>query len=114
MLGEILKEIDCMDDEKFTGDGIILFSPNTKRFYRIGFGSGSCDDLEEGCDDYMYLQIDEYDEDGYYQTDIDGGQMDINTEDYSGFINDEKLIRDCLEFLDCDDIDDLIYIQRFK
>jgi len=114
MLKDVLEKIDT-NEIKFENDGIILFCPSNKIFYKIAFGDGTnADALEEGCDDYMYLVQDKYDENGWFQEDIDGGQLDFNRKDYTGYINDEKLIRDCLSFMDCPDIDNCIFIAKFS
>ena len=114
MLKDILEKIDCTNDYQFDGSSIILFSPTNKLFYKIAFGGGdNADDLEEGCDDYMYLQIDRYNDDGDFEEDYDGGQFEFAQKDYSGYINDEKLIRDCLEFLGCLDVENLVLIDDY-
>jgi hypothetical protein len=56
--------------------------------------------------------MDTYNDEGYFLEDIDGGQLDIAKKDYSGFINDEKLIRDCLKFVGCKKIDSCILIKK--
>jgi len=115
MLKDALTMVCCENDNKFEGAGIILYSPFSNLFYKIAFGDGcNSDDLTEGCDDYMYLTIDKYNEDGDFEEDVDGGQLDFNRKNYTGYINDEKLIRDCLEFMDCGDIDSLIFIRKFN
>ena len=113
MLKDILEKIDCTNDYQFDGSSIILFSPTNKLFYKIAFGCGDNADLDEGCDDYMYLQIDKYDDDGSFIEDYDGGQFEFAQKDYSGYINDEKLIRDCLEFMDCRDVENLVLIDDY-
>ena len=115
MLKDELKKIDISKYKYlFENQGIILFCPSNKVFYKIAFGSGDCSEFEEGCDDYMYIQMDIYAEDGEFYTDWDGGQMDFAQKDHSGYINDEKLIRDCLELMDCPDIENVIFIRQYE
>ena len=60
----------------------------------------------------MNITMDTYNDGGHFLEDIGGGQFDFARKDYSGFINDEKLIRDCLKFVDCKKIDSCILIKR--
>lgn len=117
MLKDELMKIDCGMDVPFENGGIILYSPDSQVFFKIAFGDGTnSDSLEDDCDDYVYVQKDRYNDDGDFDEDIDGGQMDICRKDYTGYINDEKLIRDCFKFMDYDDvfIDRLILIRKFN
>ena len=113
MLKDTLNKIDCTNDYEFDGATIVLFCPTNKLFYKIAFGGGDCDELSDDCDDYMSIQIDRYNDDGDFEEDYDGGQLDFAQADYSGYINDEKLIRDCLEFVDCPDIENVILINEW-
>ena len=113
MLKDELAKIDITDDKPFLNSGIILYSPNHGMFFKITFGS--CDnicDVCDGCDDYMNITMDTYNDGGSFLEDVGGGQFDIAKKDYTGFINDEKLIRDCLKFVDCKKIDSCILIKK--
>lgn len=113
---EAIEALDCSDYFcRFSGGrGVVVYCPGDALFYRIAFGDNTNSGvLCEGCDDYMYLTIDAYGANGCFEEDIDGGQMDINTKDYTGYINDYKLVEDCLEFLGCGDIDGCIVIKQF-
>jgi hypothetical protein len=117
MLKDELAKIDITDDTPFLNSGVILYCPDNNIFYRIScfkrFGFGSIiDNLCDGCDDYVDISMDTYTDEGFFHTDIDGGQFDFARKDYSGFINDEKLIRDCLKFVDCKKIDSCILIKK--
>lgn len=63
--------------EKFRGkeEGILVYLPSNKRFLTICFGNG-CNDVESGCDSYLYLNS--YVFDGYEFVDDDGGMLDYN------------------------------------
>ena len=116
MLKEELKKVNIEQyKHPFDGQGIILLDTKTKYFIKIAFGGGDCDELEEGCDEYMYIQMDRYNEDGEFEEDVDGGQLDFASADsvYSGYINDEILIRDCLEFVEVNE-DDVIFISQYS
>lgn len=116
MLKDILAKVDVSKDEKWDCVGLILFNPRTSTFYHITFGDGtSSDTLDTGNDTYMYLDTFIYNEYGDY-LDGDGGQMEFNREEsgYTGYINDQTLIEDCLDFMDCPerDFDDLVLIRK--
>lgn len=117
MLKDELAKIDVSDDTPFWDSGVILFCPDKHIFYKIEFaagGNGRADDLCDGCDDYMNISMDGYNDEGDFFEDFDGGQFDFARKDYSGFINDEKLIRDCLEFVGCKRIDSCILIKKIS
>jgi hypothetical protein len=115
---EIIESLDCSGDIPFgDGSGLIVFNPDTEQFYKIKFGNGTnlgryCDD-DDYYDDYMYLEVDEYDEYGNFKEDVDGGQMDIKQAEWSGYLNDYKLINACLEFLGCLSSDGCVLIKKF-
>ena len=112
MLKDELAKVD-VSDMNFWDGGIILYCPDNSIFYRISFGlGGNIDSLCDGCDDYMNISMDTYNDVGFFIESIDGGQFDFARKDYSGFINDEKLIRDCLKFVDCKKIDSCILIKK--
>lgn len=116
MLNDELKKVNCEGDAPFETSGIILFSPVDKVFCKIAFGDGTnADSLEDDCDDYMWLSKDCFNSDGEIEVDVDGGQMDFSRKGYSGFINDGKLIRDCLKFMNYEDedIEKMVFIQKF-
>lgn len=113
MLKNELAKLDVSNDSPFLHSGVILYSPNHNIFYKISFGTGDhLDNLCDGCDDYMNITMDTYNDDGYFLEDIGGNQFDFAKKDYTGFINDEKLIRDCLKFVDCKKIDSCILIKK--
>jgi hypothetical protein len=113
MLKDELAKIDVSNDRPFLNSGVILYCPDNNIFYRITFGfGGNMDSLCDGCDDYMDISMDTYNDEGFFHTDIDGGQFDFARKDYSGFINDEKLIRDCLKFVDCKKIDSCVLVKK--
>jgi hypothetical protein len=113
MLKDELAKIDVSNDSPFLHSGVILYCPNNSIFYKITFGTGdNLDNVCDGCDDYMNITMDTYNDEGYFLEDIDGGQLDIAKKDYSGFINDEKLIRDCLKFVGCKKIDSCVLIKK--
>jgi hypothetical protein len=113
MLKDELAKIDISNDSPFLCSGVILYCPNNSIFYKITFGTGdNLANVCDGCDDYMNISMDTYNDEGYFLEDIDGGQLDIAKKDYSGFINDEKLIRDCLKFVGCKKIDGCILIKK--
>lgn len=117
MLKDELMKIDCANDIPFETSGIILFSPTDKVFCKIAFGDGSnADSLEDDCDDYMWFEKDSYNEDGELDVEVDGGQMDFCRKDYSGFINEENLIRDCLLFMNYEDedIDKMVIVRKIR
>ena len=110
---QTIESLDCSEDIPFwAGSGLIVFDPSAEQFYRIKFGNGTnlwCDDY----DDYMYLEVDEYDDYGDFREDIDGGQMDIKQSEWSGYLNEWKLINACIEFLGCLDPSNCILIKKF-
>lgn len=113
MLKDELAKIDVSNDSPFLYSGVILYSPYHNMFYKISFGTGdNLDNLCDGCDDYMNITMDTYNDEGNFLEDVGGNQFDIARKDYSGFINDEKLIRDCLKFVDCKKIDGCILIKK--
>lgn len=113
MLKDELAKIDVSNDSPFVYSGVILYSHYYNMFYKISFGTGdNLNNLCDGCDDYMNITMDTYTDDGCFLEDIDGGQFDFARKDYSGFINDEKLIRDCLKFVGCKKIDNCILIKK--
>lgn len=114
MLKDELAKIDITYDTPFLDSGVILYCPNNNIFYRISFGFDGNISLCDGCDYYMDISMDTYDDGGFFLTDIDGGQFDFARKDYSGFINDEKLIRDCLKTFGCKKIDSCILIRKIK
>jgi hypothetical protein len=113
MLKDELAKIDVSNDSPFLYSGVILYSPNDSIFYKITFGTGdNLDNLCDGCDDYMNIIMDTYNDEGCFLEDVGGYQFDFAKKDYSGFINDEKLIRDCLKFIGCKKIDSCILIKK--
>ena len=99
------------DNTPFWDMGIILFSPSDGFFYEISFGDGSDDEPVDDCDDYLYLQSYTIVNGGEFE-EQDGGNMWFHRKDYSGFINDPKMVRDALEFLGCKEPDKCIYLRR--
>ena len=78
--------------------GVVLFDPQTKVFYLLGFGNGTNgDDLCEGCDDYLYLEYGRLVRDTI-EVD-DGGELDFNRRksNYAGDIR--NALKDALDFL---------------
>lgn len=115
MLKDELSKIDITDDTPFFNSGVILYCPDNNIFYRISFSFGgnvNMDILCDGCDDYMDISMDTYNNEGYFLEDIDSKQFDFAKTDYNGFISDEKLIRDCLKFVGCKKIDSCILIKK--
>ena len=115
---QTIESLDCSGDIPFgAGSGLIVFNSDSEEFYRIKFGNGTnlgsrCDD-DYDYDDYMYLEVDEYDDSGDFQEDIDGGQMDINQAEWTGYLNEWKLVKACIEFLGCLDPSKCILIKKF-
>ena len=99
------------DDTPFWDMGIILFSPANGRFYEISFGDGSDDEPVDDCDDYLYCRVLAIVNGGDFEEE-DGGNMWFHRSDYSGFINDERMVRDALEFLGCPNPDTCVYLRR--
>lgn len=114
MLKDELAKIDITDDTPFWNVGVILYCPDDNIFYRISFGLGDNISFCDGCDYYVDISMDAYNAEGFFLTDIDGGQFDFARKNYSGFINDEKLIRDCLKTFGCKKIDSCIVIRKIK
>ena len=103
MLADELKTIDCSDDRKFDDNlSLILFSPGDECVYRISFGDGTDDDPPPGCSRYLYITVSELNEIG--EKEVDGGNLWFRKKDYSGLLNDYKMVVDALNFVDCPSI----------
>ena len=94
--------------------GVVLFDPQTKVFYLLGFGNGTNgDDLCEGCDDYLYLEYGRLVRDTI-EVD-DGGELDFNRRKskYDGDIR--NALKDALDFLvvDQEAQERLVYISSY-
>lgn len=81
-----------------TDNGVLLYLQKVNQFCAISFGDGTnSDSLEKGCDDYIYIACYEYSY-GYFE-EIDGGQLDFNTET-SGYNGDiTNAVYDALELM---------------
>ena len=115
MLDDEAKKIEIRDNDNMPwwDMGVLLFNRADGRFYEIMFGDGSDDEPIEGCDDYLYITVYAVVNGGDFEEE-DGGNMWFNREKsgYSGYINDEKMIRDALEFVGCKEPDASIYLKR--
>ena len=113
MLAEEVKKIPLRENDNtpFWDMGVLFFCRTDGRFYEISFGDGTDDEPVDDCDDYMYGSVLAVVNGGEFEEE-DGGNMWFHRKDYSGFINDEKFIRDSLEFLGCKDPDGCVYLRR--
>ena len=67
MLKDELAKINITDDKPFLNSGVILYCPDNNIFYRITFGFGdNIDSLCDGCDDYMDISMDTYNDEGFF------------------------------------------------
>ena len=100
MLVDELKTIDCSKDREFDSDlTLVLFSPGDERVYRISFGDGSDENPVPGCSRYLYITVSDLD--GIGEKEVDGGNLWFKKKDYSGLLNDYKMVVDALNFVDC-------------
>lgn len=108
--------------EEVDGDiygGLLIYMPNEKKFAKISYGDGSNlldEDITEGCDDYIYIEIDEFN--GSWNEDIDGAQLMLKMqEEWGGHYNICQHAVDALELLavGCGIYDeDAIILQSFQ
>lgn len=93
--------------------GLLLFVPEREQFVRISYGTGdnlSSEDIEQGYDDYLYISVDEFDDE--WIEDVDGGQMLLKMEEEWGHHNICQHIADGLEFIGI--TEDVIVLQSFN
>jgi len=112
MLKEEVKKIEIRENDNvpFWDMGVLMFCKADGLFYEISFGDGTDNEPVGDCDDYAYLQT--FGFNGCEFEERDGGNFWFHRKDYTGYINDEKFIRDCLEFMDCPDVENCIYLKR--
>lgn len=78
-------------------DGIMLYLPFYDTYFSVAFGNGTnIDVLEEGCNDYLYIVLYEYNGVDFEET--DGGQLDFNTEEEQYDEDITKAVYDALRF----------------
>lgn len=102
-LTEEYKKIKCekvremFEDDK-EKQGILIYIPEVKQYLSISFGDGTNgNNLCEGCNDYIYISQFEFDNGSFEE--VDGGQLDFNTE-VAGYNNNIcNTIYDVLDFI---------------
>jgi hypothetical protein len=108
----------------FSGDycvtgGILLWLPDHQKFISLAFGDGSNlldEDEDEGCVDYIYIEIYEWD-DGELIED-DGGEMMLDQENVDEYNYDiTRAVPDVLKFMDLnldgEEIPNFIPLQKY-
>lgn len=94
--------------------GLLIFATEREQFVRISYGDGSNlthEDMADGCDDYLYITIDEFN-DGWNE-DIDGGMMLLKMEEeWNNHYNICQHIKDGLEFMGI--TEDVVVLQSFN
>lgn len=97
---QVKEKLKGFENDRFPYcNGILLFIPSENEFCAISFGDGTnSDSLEDGCDDYIYIGIYKFDDPGFTD-EVDGGQLDFNTET-SGYGSDIiNAVYDALEIM---------------
>lgn len=94
--------------------GLLLYHPGTKHFIQAAYGDGSNlldEDREEGYNDYINIQIDQFDN-GFWEEELDGGMLLLKMEeDWNGRYNICQHISDVLELMEYDE--NVIVLQSF-
>ena len=103
-----------MEDKVY--GGLLIFLPNSKEFFRVSYGTGDNlldEDKANGYDDYIYIQIDKFDD--YWKEDVDGAQMMLSMQkDWNGHYNICQHVVDALEFVYNSVPENAIILQTFE
>jgi len=96
--------------------GLLLFDCEHNWFIRISYGTGDNllnEDIEEGFDDYLYIQMDKFDN-GEWIEDVDGGMMMLKmAKEWNSHYNICQHIKDGLEFSGVS-ADNVVVLQSFN
>lgn len=97
------KKIKCKNireqfEDEPNKDEILLYIPEFKEYLAFSFGDGTNgDNLCEDCDDYIYITQHEFNNGEFEE--VDGGQLDFNTEEKGYNNNICNAIFDVLDFI---------------